>query len=245
MKKCHYCGFESGGKYCPDCGKKMDAERLDAKTVFHEIFVKGILHWENSKLKTFKHMILYPGNSVRTYIECKREMYVKPFMYFFSIQTMFVVIYHLLSGRYFSSLEYTSINHEQAERLHGLINSYINYLYYFLPVFFSLYVYLFLKKKSGLNYAESTVATLYWLGTSLVFSIASMLLSLIHIQFWNAGIFFISIYLIYALMQFTNEKNVNGFFRSLTIVFMSYLTYFLFVLLILQIFLMAYPGLKL
>jgi hypothetical protein len=236
MKECKNCGVKSKGKYCYNCGQEVDIMRLDTKTVFHEIIFKGIFHWENSKLKTFKRILISPGNSVSSYFSGKREAYVKPFIYFLTILTAYVLVFHWFGGRYYEYLNSTSENRTELIQMEQVILSYTSYFTYLLPVFLSLYIYLFLKKSTGINYAESVVASLYWVGTSLVFSITFMVLSLIDPRIWNAGTLSSTIFLIFAIMQFKRQKNLRSFLAGLVIVVLSYTTYLFVVLLIMEIY---------
>lgn len=232
MKKCINCGSESNGKYCHNCGQIMDLKRLEVKNIFHDV-THGILHWENSVLKTFRAMIINPGNSAKDYISGIRKSYVKPFSYFIFIQTIFVILFHRFSGKYFAFANYaikdTGGNPGQVAHMQYMINNYINYFNYFLPVFLALYLYLFFRKKTGINYAESIAASFYWVGTTLVFSIMLMILSLIDSRIWSLGIIVSSGFLIFAILKFTNQNNFQGFIKSVLTVFLSYVTYGIFV----------------
>jgi hypothetical protein len=236
MKECKNCGTKSNWKFCHNCGQEVDIKRLTSKTVFHEIVFRGIFNFENSKIKTFKSILLSPGDSVRDYIYGKRVKHVKPFIYFLSIQTVFVLVFHWFSGNYYEYLNANSENRSDLEQMEHVIKAYSNYLDYFLPIFFSLFFYLFLKKSRGVNYAESVVASLYWLGTSLIFSVIFMVLSLYDARLWNAGILATSIFLIFAIMQFSEQMNIRGFIKGLLIIICSFITYTLFVLGVLQLY---------
>ena len=239
MKKCLNCGAESNGKYCPDCGQEMEIKRLQVKIILHEV-THGILHWENSILKTFRKLLVNPGGTAKEYISGLRKSYVKPFSYFIFIQTIFLIFFHLISGKYFAfvnySIESTDSTQEAIEQIQHVINAYINYLNYFLPVFFALFFFLFFRKKTGINYAESLALSFYWLGTTLVFGIVFMLLSVIDISIWNARLPVYFIFLIFAIMQYARLPKIKGFLKGILIVFLSYVSYSIFVGLILFIY---------
>lgn len=236
MKECKNCGADSDGKYCKNCGQETEIRRLEVKTIFHDV-THGILHWENSILRTFRYLLLKPGGTVREYISGLRKSYVKPFSYFIFIQTVFVIIFHRMGEKYFAFASYsvqdTGDNPVKAEQLQHMMNNYLNYFNYFMPVFLAFYFFLFFRKKSGINYAESLAASFYWVGTTLVFSILLMILSLIDVRIWSAGVFINSIFLIFAIIKFTEHKNIKGFLKSLLTVYLSYITYGLFVGLVL------------
>ncbi len=239
MEKCLNCGAESAGKYCPDCGQEIEFKRLEVKTIFHDV-THGILHWENSILKTFKQILLKPGDTVKYYISGQRKSVVKPFTYFIFIQTVYVLIFHWMSGQYFAFLNFT-INsagtmQEKIIQMQHAINAYINYFNYFMPVFFALYFFLFYKKKTGINYAESIALSFYWIGTTLVFGIVLMLLSLIDIRIWNARLLLNFIYLVFAIMQFAKMPKFKGILKSVLMVFLSYFTFAAFVSVVLFVY---------
>jgi len=243
MKKCLNCGVKSVGKYCQNCGQEIELKRLEVKTIFHDV-THGILHWENSILKTFRYLLLKPGGTVKDYISGLRKSYVKPFSYFIFIQTVFVILFHRLGEKYFAfasySIQDTGDNPGKTEQIQHLISNYLNYCNYFMPVFLALYLYLFFRKKTGINYAESIAASFYWVGTTLVFSIVLMILSLIDVRIWSAGIFINSIFLIFAIIKFTNLKNFKGFLKSILTVYLSYITYGLFVGLVLLLYMQIF-----
>jgi len=232
MDKCKNCGADSDGKYCKNCGQETEVKRLEVKTIFHDV-THGILHWENSILRTFRYLLFKPGVTVREYISGLRKSYVKPFSYFIFIQTIFVILFHAMSGKYFAFASYsvqdTGNNPGQTEQMQHLMSNYINYCNYIMPVFVALYLYLFFRKKTGINFAESLAASFYWVGTTLVFSIVLMILSLIDERIWGAGVFINSVFLVYAIFKFSNLKNFKVFLKSILTVFLSFLTYGLFV----------------
>ncbi|MCE1164166.1 MAG: DUF3667 domain-containing protein, partial [Bacteroidetes bacterium] len=171
MGKCINCGEESPGKYCHSCGQETEFKRLEVKTIFHDV-THGLLHWENSILKTFRAMLLKPGISAREYIDGSRKKYVKPFSYFIFIQTVFVVLFHQMNDKYFAftnfSIKFEESMHDKVEQIQHVLNAYINYLNYLMPVFLAAYFVLFFRKKSGVNYAESLALSFFWVGTMLV-----------------------------------------------------------------------------
>lgn len=240
MKKCLNCGAESESKYCPECGQDLDLKRLEVKTIFHEV-THGILHWENSILKTFRLMLIKPGETVKKYIAGQRKNIVKPFTYFIFIQTIYMLLFHWMSGEYFAFVNF-KINMTDAlagkiQNLQSLIGSFINYLNYAMPFLFALFLHLFYKKKTGINFAESIAISLYWIGTTLVFGIILMMMSLIEIGIFNARFIINIIFLVFCILQFTNMRKFRGILKSLLSVVLSYLAYAVFVGLILLIYL--------
>jgi hypothetical protein len=243
MGKCLNCGTEFTGKFCPECGLESEIKRLEVKTIFHDI-THGILHWENSILKTFRQLLLKPGDTVKNYISWQRKTLVKPFTYFIFIQTIYVILFHSLKEQFFAfmnlNITTTDATASEVDQVQHLINSYVNYLNYFMPVFFALFFYLFYKKKTGINFAESIAISFYWIGTTMVFSVILMLLSLIDIRIWDARILINFIFLVFAVLQFTKGPKFKGLLKSLLVLFLTSVSYGLFVLLILFIYISVF-----
>jgi hypothetical protein len=232
MDKCTNCGNEFTGKYCNNCGQGK-IKRLEVKTILHDV-THGILHWENSILKTFRNLLLNPGRTVKDYISGRRKSFIKPFSYFIFIQTIFAVVFHRMSEQYFAfmNVKVTSDSAEELNRIseiQHIVGQYVNYFNYFMPVILAFFFYLFFRKKTGVNYAESLAAAFFWVGTTLVFSVVLMLLSLIDVRIWNARFFIGTVYYIYAIIKFSDVSIVKGIFKGLAVTSLSYIIYILFV----------------
>ena len=235
MEKCTNCGSELEGKYCHHCGQER-VKRLEVKSIVRDI-THGIWHWESSILKTFKSLLFKPGTTASDYIQGKRKLFVKPFSYFIFIQTLFVIVFHRMSEKYFAFLNYTIKSdsdkvQERVVEIQHLVAQYVNYLNYFMPVFFAFFLYLFFRKKKGINYAEALAASFYWVAKTLVFSVVLMLLSMIDIRFWNARFAVNMIYYIIAVKTFSGLGWGKGILKGLTVSVLSYITFVIFVALL-------------
>ena len=247
MEKCTNCGHEFDGKYCTKCGQEK-IKRLEVKTILHDV-THGILHWENSILKTAKALILKPGITAREYIKVKRKSFVKPFSYFIFMQTLFVIVFHRMSEKYFAFLNYTIKSdsekvQERVTEIQHVVAQYVNYLNYFMPVVFAYMFYLFFRKKTGINYAEALAASFYWVGTTLIFSIVLMLLSMIDIRFWNARFFVNMAYYIFAIVTFAELSLFKGIIKSFASTMLSYILFVLFVTILALLYLYIVYGIN-
>jgi len=248
MEKCTNCGSEFEGRYCNNCGQER-FKRLEVKGIVKDV-VHGVWHWENSVLKTLKELLLRPGKTVKGYISGRRKSLVKPFSFFISIQTIFVLIFHRMSGKYFAFLnvdmkgdaENTAI---RVTEIQHLIGQYINYLNYFMPVIFAFYFYLFFRKKTGINYAESLAISLYWVGTTLVFSIILMLLSVIEIRTWNLRFVVNLLFYIFAIITFADISTWKGIYKGIIVTLLSYISFVLFVMILIFMYLYFAEGISL
>jgi hypothetical protein len=245
METCTNCGTEFTGNFCPVCGQGR-VKRLEVRSIFHDV-LHGIWHWENSILRTLKRLILSPGTTVKDYITGRRKSYVKPFSYFIFMQTLFVVVFHLMSGKYFAFMNVTfnSGNDEVQSRvleIQHMVSTYVNYLNYFMPVVFAFFLYLFFRKKTGINYAESLAASFYWVGTSLVFSIILMLLAVFDVRIWNSRFMVSTVFYVLAILQFSGMTLIRGIIKGILTTFLSYLSFVTFVLIFAMLYLYFVKG---
>ncbi len=231
MNNCQNCGAEVDTKYCPNCGQERITKRLEVKSILHEV-THGFLHWENSILRTFRPLLIRPGNFVRSYIRGKRKSYIKPFSYFLFLQTVFVIIFHLTSEKHFAYVNITLTSSGQTEKLaelQHLINKSANYLNFVLPLIFAFFFKLFLKKKTDVNYAESLVFSFYTYGTLLILSVLFMLLSNIDIHLWNLRFVIIYLYITFAVVQFSGFPKFKGILTGTIIIVLSYFVFFILI----------------
>lgn len=247
MEKCTNCGSELTGKYCSNCGQER-VRRLEVKSIVHDV-IHGLWHWENSVLKTLLRFLKNPGKSAKDYISGKRKSFVKPFSYFISIQTIFVIVFHRMSENYFAFLNVKSTGTNEnspvvVSEIQHLVSQYINYFNYFMPVIFAFYFYLFFRKKTGVNYAESLAISFYWVGTSLIFSIVLMLISFIDIRIWNTRFVISAAFYIFAIIKFTDLSNLKVFLQGLSVTVLSYVTFVIFVTILIFLYLQVFKGIS-
>ncbi len=231
METCINCGAALYTNYCPHCGQERHVKRFEVKTIFHEV-THGIFHWENSILKTLKSLFTKPGNFIKEYLEGKRKSFVKPFSYFLFFQTIYVLIFHWMSSKYFAYINITVTSTSQAakiEEIQHLVSKNVNYLNFGLPLIFALVLMLFLKKRRGINYAEALVFSLYSFATLLIFSMVCMLLSIIDVRLWNLRFIFTYSYLLFAVIQFSGYSKIMGILKGTLIIIISYIIFMLLI----------------
>jgi len=239
MKKCINCGFESDFKYCPKCGENIDIKRLNIKAIFRD-GTHRIFHWENPSLNTIRLLLTKPGTTTKNYISGIRKSVIKPYKFFLSFQTLHVLIFHWLNKYYFDYTNSATISTESSQKeiihIQQLLDANVKYFDYLIPVFFAFFFFLFYKKKTGVNFAESLAASFYWISITLIFSILCMFLSFLYIRLWNAAIIINSVYLVIAILQFVNVYNFKEVLKSTVTVILSYLTFLIFVSIIILLY---------
>ncbi len=235
MDKCLNCGAEISTKYCPHCGQEKIIKRLEVKTIVHEV-THGLFHWDNSILNTFKLLFTKPGYFVKEYVNGKRKSFVKPFSFYLFFLTIYVLLFHWMVGRYFAfyntSLSLSGSKLSKIIMIQHLVSANINYLCFLLPLVFAFILKLFLKKNTGINYAESLVFSFYTFAMVLIFGTVIMLLSMIDIRIWNLRLVISFFYLSFAVMQFSGYSKVKGLVIGGIAVILNYMIYVISVLII-------------
>jgi len=234
VSECLNCGGKISSKYCPYCGQEKDTKRFEFKTIFHQI-IYGIFNWENFFFRTFNPLLTRPGYFIKDYIKGKRKPYIKPFSLFLFFLTINVLVFHWNSERFIalimssisniaSDVEFTSI-----ENIRHLVEANLNNQYFLLPFIFAFSLKLLLRKRTGINYAESLVFSLYSIAMFLFLDILIMFLSIINTKIWLLSFMVSYIYLSFAVMQFSGCSKVKGFTIGGMVLFLSYIIFMVIV----------------
>lgn len=72
------CAHRQVGRYCPDCGKDLQPQPIDRRTVMSELVENW---WERGVLHTLIGLFRQPGVLIRRYIESDRDILVKAVPY--------------------------------------------------------------------------------------------------------------------------------------------------------------------
>ncbi|MBI5404272.1 MAG: DUF3667 domain-containing protein [Ignavibacteriae bacterium] len=239
MNKCKNCGIESGGTYCPECGQEVEPKRMTVKLVFKDSTHK-FLHWENPSLNTIRQLLMWPGRTAKNYISGAKKSLIKPYKFFLSWQTIHVIFFHWLSKNYFNyqiaTSDYNPAERKEMQMIQQIMNENIKDFDYLLPLFFAYIFYLFYRKKTGINFAESLSVSFYWISVTLIFSIIFMLLSLIYVKLWVVPIFINLIFLTFASIRLSGDMKLSGALKGLTVVILSYAMYLTFVVTLILVF---------
>jgi hypothetical protein len=239
MRKCRNCGFESSGTYCPECGQEVSPKRMTARLVFKDSTHK-LLHLENPSINTIIQLIKWPGRTAKNYISGARKSLIKPYKFFLSWQTFHVLIFHWLSKNYFSYTNSASQNSPDDKKelmlMQQLVDQNIKYFDYLIPLFFALFFYLFYRKKTGINFAESLSVSFYWISVTLIFSIIFMFLSLLYVKLWSVPIIFDIIFLTFASMRFSGNMKLSGALKGLTTAILTYAVFLALVVTIILVY---------
>lgn len=163
MTYCLNCGAEVSGKYCHECGQKVNIKRLNAKALLEE-FAHFITHAEHYFLNTTKEFIIRPGKNSLDYLKGKRKHYQKPVSFFLIWAGLYILIINFIIRQFHYKATATLFTLQtQQEKAGELLRG--NFTLFFLPIllFSSVFIYLILARPKY-YYAEILTLCLYGAG---------------------------------------------------------------------------------
>lgn len=232
MEKCLNCDTELVGNYCHNCGQQKLSPGLSVKNSWDEYFHKSI-YWESSFSYTVRDLFLAPGDFVRNFINGKRKDYVKPVGFFLMTVSFFILMFHFFSEGHFSYMKPVFIGADTQEMIDSkvsisdfqkLLVSRLNYLMFLLPPILA-FLHMLVFRNKEVQYGERLAFYLYILGFGALVSVIFLPLSLITPVMWNLRFLPLSIYYIYAVVQFSKSKPIPGILKAIIVLVLGNLLY--------------------
>jgi hypothetical protein len=177
MKHCKNCGKPIHDLFCSHCGQKSKIERITFSYISHDIF-HFFTHIESGFVFTSFRMIYEPGKTVKSFIDGKRKKYQPPISYFLVWTTIYILFLFWLE-KVFG--ENSAIDYKEYFGPTATTKIAISHLSFVLTIvipFQAFYLYL-LVTRSVYNYFETMVATIYSLGTVILFQLIFAVIALI------------------------------------------------------------------
>lgn len=230
MEKCLNCETQFSGKYCNNCGQKKKNGKLTIKMVFSD-FVANVFLFDSRLYKTLLDLIVKPGKTAGIYLAGKRKNILPPFQFFLLFMTTYLLVFNYLGDNVFSFInEGVDSNNQlsKVEKIQSMIKNQLDLLYFVLTPIIALYVRLFFKK-SGYNYAETLIFSLYIIGVNFLLSTITVICTLFEPKVFLFKSLIILIYLPFAVAQFTKSFSFGGIIKSFFTIILSYLTFIIIV----------------
>src|SRR5882762_8751747 len=92
---CINCATEAEGKFCPQCGQRLDVKRLTFKEGWHDFWAR-IYGLDGMFPRTFRDLTLRPGYASKEFIRGNRAKYYGPVGYFFLMITLFLLLLSMI-----------------------------------------------------------------------------------------------------------------------------------------------------
>jgi hypothetical protein len=96
--KCENCENEFKGKYCPNCGQKVDEFDRPFGYIMHYILLH-FLAFDNRTFKTIKYLIFKPGFLTIEFFKGRRVRYTPPLKILMVLSFIFFLLLQVLSER--------------------------------------------------------------------------------------------------------------------------------------------------
>lgn len=159
--ECKNCDRVFDDNFCPNCGQKAIAGRLDIKHILKSFF-KLYVSFDKGFFKLFKDLFTKPAIVIQEYINGKRIKYFNPFQYF--LITIGALLYIIIKYDLGTQLA-------DSESIQGDVSSFrtqfisffydkFNILELALVPLLSIFTYLFFRS-SGYNFTENLVLNIF------------------------------------------------------------------------------------
>lgn len=163
LTHCLNCGAKVSGKYCHECGQKVDIKRLNSAALLEEVG-HFFTHVEKNFLRTTKEFIFQPGAVSINYLKGKRKNYQKPVSFFLIWTGLYILLHNLIINYFHYKVtgSATSLLTQQ-EQANELLRN--NFTLFFLPALLgsSVIIY-FILARPRFFYPEVLALSLYGAG---------------------------------------------------------------------------------
>ncbi len=94
---CQNCESPVAGPYCAQCGQRTGLRLPTMSDVMHD-FVHSALHLDGRAWRTFRSLLLRPGELTNEFISGRRQRYLPPFRLYLVVSLAFFALSALLPG---------------------------------------------------------------------------------------------------------------------------------------------------
>lgn len=234
MKECVNCGFHNDHKYCPECGQKMQINRVTLRGVFSEFFAKW-LGFDNQFARTLKSLFTAPGLVTLSYLSGNRVRFIGPLAYLVIMTTIMIFSFSIfgieISDFLTKSNQELSANNaelsqfqiELQAKVFEFIANYFRFFAVILIPFWALTIGWFFRKE-GYNYTERVVIASYLSSQALWSNVAIVaILSFTGKLLTVLGLAMTFLYEVYAMMSvFPERRKISTILRTFGSVAMAY-----------------------
>ncbi|HMJ67319.1 MAG TPA: DUF3667 domain-containing protein [Cyclobacteriaceae bacterium] len=167
---CINCSAEGEGKYCSNCGQRLEVKRLTWKEGWHDFWAR-IYGFDGMFPRTFKDLTLRPGYASLEFIRGNRARYYGPVGYFFLMITCFLLLLSIIGLNFVDymkamqeAMPFKQDESDLSRNTRNLVADNIK-LVAFLSIPLQAFCgrYLFFRKQ-GMNFLEHSVLPFYVTG---------------------------------------------------------------------------------
>jgi len=215
MNRCQYCNEPIHGNYCSNCGQPEKLEKIDGHYFLQEIGNFFLINKE--MLYTVKNVLINPGESVKRFIAKDRHRFVKPITFLLATSLIYTLSNHFFN---IGAEDY----YDQTEQIEGSVLSlifhwmlieYPGYTDIITRFIIAFWIRIFFRK-SNYNLFEIFILLCFITGiTTLFLSIFIIIQGITHLKLIQISMYFLAIYLVWAIGSFYDRKKVTSYIKAL------------------------------
>jgi len=215
MNRCQYCNEPIHGNYCSNCGQPEKLEKIDGHYFLQEIGNFFLINKE--MLYTVKNVLINPGESVKRFIAKDRHRFVKPITFLLATSLIYTLANHFFN---IGAEDY----YDQTEQIEGSVLSlifhwmlieYPGYTDIITRFIIAFWIRIFFRK-SNYNLFEIFILLCFITGiTTLFLSIFIIIQGITHLKLIQISMYFLAIYLVWAIGSFYDRKKVTSYIKAL------------------------------
>jgi len=215
MNRCQYCNEPIHGNYCSNCGQPEKLEKIDGHYFLQEIGNFFLINKE--MLYTVKNVLINPGETVKRFIAKDRHRFVKPITFLLATSLIYTFANHFFNigaGDYYDQTEQIEGSILRLI-LHWMLIEYPGYSDIITRFVIAFWIRLFFRK-SNYNLFEIFILLCFITGiTTLFLSIFIIIQGITHLKLIQISMYFLAIYLVWAIGSFYDRKKVTSYIKAL------------------------------
>jgi len=224
LDACLNCGTDLTGPYCPQCGQRNAAPRLEARDVAADL-VAHFLQVDSGLGRTLIGLTRNPGKVAREYVFGMRARYVSPFKYCFTITALFFVWNAWIGFDLTGVVPFPEPPADAPERvlaaarfmpaMIATVKTHLdNVVFLALPLFALALSRLF--RRAGFNFAENYAFLLFVTGHTYLIGMAFSVLGLaVPVASFALRVVFRFAFFAYGAVVFYDTPTVKGALKAL------------------------------
>jgi len=228
---CLNCGTKVKGKYCSECGQKLNLPKLTFSAIIQD-FLSTVFNIDAPFPKTVFRLFINPASLIKEFILGHRKSFYAPIKYLLLCLFINLLTSELLgfdpieNQKLLESPNQTRPGSEDAYAIGQFVTKYLNYFIFLFPFSIGIFSKL-LFWRSKYNFTERTVLGFYLSGQYVVISLLPISLTLIHPKFIQLLYPFAICYMTWVFYNFFEGGNkMMRFLKSLLTAGLSLIFYF-------------------
>lgn len=208
---------------------KEPLKRIDRKYVWEEVC--SILNFEKGLFYTVRELLIRPGKTVREFIQKDRNRLVKPIIFIIICSFFYSVVQKIFN---FED-GYVGYSFEKESAINSIFD-WISMNYGYSNILMAFFIALWIKiffRKYNYNIYETLVLLCFLMGIEmLLFAFFGIADSLTEFRIINKGYLIGVIYILWAIVQFFDNKKFMNFLKAMVSYLLGTLTFMIVIFIV-------------